>query len=189
MNIGVLGSTKGTDLQFLIDAKKNNMLHAEISMVISNKEDAYILERAKNHAIPAQFIAGTREEFENQVTKIFEQQNIELIVLIGYMRILSPSFVHHWKEKVINVHPSLLPKYAGLMGSEIHKKVLENKDTETGMSIHVVDEGVDTGEILLQKKVEVTQEDTEESLKAKVQALEGQGFIEVINNFAKQVNV
>ena len=184
--LAILGSTKGTSLQPIIDAIKSDKLDASIELVISNKKDAYILERAKKHHLNPIFIdpnGKSREEFDREVMKLLDEKEIDLVLLIGYMRFISAEFVGKWRNKVINVHPSLLPKFAGGMDLNVHEEVIKAGESESGCTIHFVDEGADTGEIILQKKCPVVPGETPESLKEKVQKLEGEGFVEVIKNF------
>ena len=183
IKIGVLGSTKGTDLQAILDAINDGQLDAEVSVVVSNRESAYILERAKSHGVPTFFIphkGKAREEFDREMTAAMQNYGVELVLLIGFMRILSAEFCRNWHDRILNVHPSLLPKYAGGMDTNVHTEVIKNGDPETGCTIHFVTEEVDAGPILIQKKCTVTSDDTVESLKTKVQALEGDAFIEAI---------
>ena len=183
IKIGVLGSTKGTDLQAILDAINDGQLDAEVSVVVSNRESAYILERAKSHGVPTFFIphqGKAREEFDREMTAAMQNHGVELVLLIGFMRILSAEFCRNWHDRILNVHPSLLPKYAGGMDTNVHTEVIKNGDPETGCTIHFVTEEVDAGPILIQKKCTVTSDDTVESLKTKVQALEGDAFIEAI---------
>ncbi len=183
IKIGVLGSTKGTDLQAILDAINAGQLDAEVSVVVSNRESAYILERAKSHGVPTFFIphkGKAREEFDREMTAAMQNHGVELVLLIGFMRILSAEFCRNWHDRILNVHPSLLPKYAGGMDTNVHTEVIKNGDPETGCTIHFVTEEVDAGPILIQKKCTVTSDDTVESLKTKVQALEGDAFIEAI---------
>lgn len=183
IKLGVLGSTKGTDLQAVLDAVNNGLLDAKVSVVVSNRESAYILERAKNHGVPTFFIphkGKARKEFDREMTTVLQNYGVELVLLIGFMRILSVEFCQEWRDRILNVHPSLLPKYAGGMDTNVHAEVIKNGDAETGCTIHFVTEEVDAGPILSQKKCTVTPEDTVESLKTKVQALEGEAFIEAI---------
>ena len=187
INIGVLGSTNGTDLQVILDSIQSGELDANISVVISNKKDAYILKRAQKHKIRALFInhgGRTREEFDSEMTQLLKEHEVELILLIGFMRILSPRFCSEWVGKILNVHPSLLPKYAGGMDTNVHEEVLRNRDKETGCTIHFVTDEVDGGPILIQKRCAVEPNDTIESLKTKVQDLEGAAFLEAILLFA-----
>ena len=183
IRLGVLGSTRGTDLEAILSAINNKKLVAEVSVVISNRENAYILTRAKNHSVPAFFISHkdkSREEFDRNVTTILKQYNVELVLLIGFMRILSAEFCQAWRNRVLNVHPSLLPKYAGGMDMNVHEEVLKNGDHETGCTIHFVTETVDDGPVLVQKRCIVETNETMATLKLKVQALEGGAFIEAI---------
>ena len=189
IRLGVLGSTKGTDLQAILDAIQNDALDAEVAVVISNRENAYILERARDHNVPDVFVSHkgkTRDEFDREITAALHQHEAELVLLIGYMRILSAEFCRIWQDRILNVHPSLLPKYAGGIDTNVHEKVLRNGDMETGCTIHFVTEEVDAGPILIQKKCAVTGEDTVESLKTKVQQLEGMAFIEAIEMIANK---
>jgi len=183
IKIGVLGSTKGTDLQALLDAINGGQLDAEVSVVVSNRESAYILERAKSHGVPTFFIphkGKAREEFDREMTAALKNHGVELVLLIGFMRILSAEFCRDWHDRILNVHPSLLPKYAGGMDTNVHAEVIKNGDAETGCTIHFVTEEVDAGPILIQKKCLVASDDTVETLKEKVQMLEGDAFIEAI---------
>jgi len=187
INIGVLGSTNGTDLQFILDAISAGTLDANISVVISNKDDSYILKRAQAHNTPNVFINHknrTRENFDSEMTMILKEHKVELVLLIGFMRILSSDFCNEWSGKILNVHPSLLPKYAGGMDTNVHEEVLKNNDKETGCTIHLVTNEVDGGPIIIQKKCIVDSDDTIESLKTKVQDLEGAAFLEAIPMFS-----
>ena len=188
--LGVLGSTKGTDLQAIIDSIDKNKLNATVEAVISNSSNAFILERAANHKIPNIFISHlgkTREQFDDEISVILKKYAVDLVLLIGFMRILSLKFCREWKGRILNVHPSLLPKYAGGMDTNVHEEVIRNGDMETGCTIHFVTETVDGGPIVIQKKCFVNKTDTPESLKAKVQALEGEAFIEAIKLFQNNI--
>jgi len=183
IKLGVLGSTNGTDLQAILDAIGPGELNAEVSVVLSNQKDAYILERAENHNVPAFYISHkgkSRKEFDLEMTAVLKNHNVDLVLLIGFMRILSAEFCGEWQDRLLNVHPSLLPKYAGGMDTNVHEEVLKNGDTETGCTIHFVTDEVDGGPILIQKKCNVEAGDTVETMKTKVQELEGRAFIEAI---------
>ena len=189
IRLGVLGSTKGTDLQAILDAIHNDVLDAEVVVVVSNRKNSYILERAEKHNISNIFVTHkgkTRGEFDREITTALLQHNADLVLLVGFMRILSTEFCRKWQGRILNVHPSLLPKYAGGMDTNVHEEVLRNGDVETGCTIHFVTEEVDTGPILIQKKCAVDGEDTGESLKIKVQQLEGMAFIEAIEMIANK---
>ena len=155
MKLGILGSTKGTDLQAIFDAISSRELKAMVSVVISNQENSYILERAKKYNVPNVFISHkgkAREDFDREITAVLRQYDVDLILLIGFMRILSVEFCYTWRDKILNVHPSLLPKYSGGMDTNVHQEVLKNKEVETGCTIHFVTEDLDRGPILIQKK-------------------------------------
>ena len=186
IKLGILGSTKGTDLQAIIDSIDQKKLDATVEVVISNSLNAYILERAAIHKIPNFFISHlskSRDQFDDEISVILKKYGVDLILLIGFMRILSSNFCREWKGRILNVHPSLLPKYAGGVDANVHKEVIKNGDTETGCTIHFVTETVDSGPILIQKKCTVDKDETPYSLKRKVQALEGIAFVDAIKLF------
>jgi phosphoribosylglycinamide formyltransferase-1 len=187
LKIGVLASTRGTDLQAIMDGIKSGKLKdVDLSVVISNKSDAHALERAQKHGINTVFVdpAGkTRKEFDRKVAGILDENGVELIVLIGYMRYLSSWFVNRYKNRIMNVHPSLLPAFAGGMDLNVHKAVLDHGVKVTGCTIHFVDEDADTGPIILQKVVEIDENDDPETLKRKVQAAEMELYPKAIELF------
>lgn len=188
IRLGILGSTKGTHLLSLIEAINKGDLKASIEVVLSNKSHALILERANTYGIHSTFLdpAGlTREEYDLSISLQLEYYQVDLVVLVGYMRILSAEFVKQWHHKVINVHPSLLPAFAGLMDLQVHRSVLEAEVPETGCTVHYVTSEVDQGPILLQKKCSVDSDDTADSLKAKVQQLEARCLIEAIQKISE----
>ncbi|MFH0956886.1 MAG: phosphoribosylglycinamide formyltransferase [Candidatus Aenigmatarchaeota archaeon] len=188
LRIGVLGSTSGTDLQAVIDDIEAGRLSAEVSVVISNKPDAFILERAQKHGIKAVCIPSkgrNREEFDREVAKNLDGHGVQLVLLIGYMRFLSKWFVERYKDRIMNVHPSLLPAFAGGMDMDVHQAVLGHGVKVTGATLHFVDEGADTGPIIAQKAVAVAEGETRESLKAKVQAAEQEMILRAVMLFAK----
>ncbi len=183
IKLGVIGSTNGTDLQVILDAIGSGKLNAEVSVVLSNQKNAYILERAENHNVPVVFTSHkgkSRKEFDAELTAVLQKHGVNLVLLIGFMRILSAEFCRRWQDRLLNVHPSLLPKYAGGLDTNVHEEVLKNGDAETGCTIHFVTDEVDGGPILIQKECNVEAHDTVETLKTKVQKLEGEAFIEAI---------
>tara|TARA_Y200000002_G_C22561685_1_gene612757 strand:+ start:273 stop:848 length:576 start_codon:yes stop_codon:yes gene_type:complete len=187
VKLAVLGSTNGTDLVPVIDAERSGSLSASVDVIISNNESSGILKKARHYGIENYFICHKNKKrgvFDFEMSQILENKKIDLILLIGFMRILSPGFVDRWGGKIINVHPSLLPKYAGGMNNDVHESVLAAGDKETGCTIHLVTKEVDGGPILLQKSCPVFENDSVESLKERVQELEGKAFIEVINNWS-----
>ncbi|RLI96546.1 MAG: phosphoribosylglycinamide formyltransferase [Candidatus Aenigmatarchaeota archaeon] len=188
LNIGVLASTRGTDMQTIIDEIEAGKLDAKISVVISNKKDAYALERARRHNIKAVFIDGKgkeREEFDREVAKVLDENKVGLILLIGYMRYLSRWFVNKYRNKIMNIHPSLLPAFAGGMDLNVHEEVLKHGCKVTGCTLHFVDEGADTGPIIAQKAVIIEEDETVNSLKEKVQRAEQEIIIKAIKLFAE----
>jgi phosphoribosylglycinamide formyltransferase-1 len=188
IKIGVLGSTKGTDMQAIIDAIERKELDAEIVCVISNEEDAFILERARNHGIEAIFIeykGKQRVLFDRAVTKEFDKRGVELVLLIGFMRIVSPWFCKKYENRLMNIHPSLLPLFAGGMDTNVHEEVLNRGIKVTGCTLHFVTPEVDHGPIIMQKPVMVEDNDTPETLEAKVQEAEQEVLKEAIRLFAE----
>ncbi len=182
----ILGSTRGTDLQFIIDSIESRLLDAKIELVLSNKQGAFILERANNHNLVTKCIESKgkkRVEFDSLVATEIDKVNPDIIVLIGFMRILSPEFVNRYPNKIINVHPSLLPKFAGSMDCDVHSDVIAAGEYESGCTVHLVTEDVDGGRILLQKKCRVSLDETPETLKIKVQKLEGESLVKVIKSW------
>ena len=186
MRLAVIGSTNGTDLVPIVGAINSGELLASVEVIISNNKLSGILKKASAYGIENYFVCHKnkkRDVFDLEMSQILESKKIDLILLIGFMRILSPGFVDTWGGKILNVHPSLLPKYAGGMNSDVHESVLAAGDKETGCTVHLVTKEVDGGPILIQKSCPVLDGDTVETLKERVQKLEGEAFIEVINNW------
>jgi phosphoribosylglycinamide formyltransferase 1 len=136
--------------------------------------------------IPAK--GRSREEFDAEVNSVLEAHGVDIVLLVGFMRILSPVFCSAWKGRAVNVHPSLLPKHAALMDLAVHQSVLDAGDKESGCTVHMVDEVVDAGSIVVQPSVAVDSSDTAESLKAKVQALEAPALVEAVKIFSQNGN-
>ena len=182
LRIAVLGSTRGTDLQAIIDAIEDGSLYVDLKLVVSNKEDAYILTRAaKYNPVFVPSAKRSRTEFEADVCDEIEKVGgVDLILCIGFMRILSPSFVQRYAYRILNVHPSLLPDFAGGMDLDVHSEVLKAGKKVSGCTVHIIDANVDTGPIVVQRKCEIVAGETSESLKAKVQALEQLALLEAI---------
>ncbi len=190
LRLGILGSTRGTVMLALINAIQEKRLAAEIAVVCSNRAEALILENAKSAGLITYFIDSkniTQEAYDQKISDVLKKYHVELVVLIGYMKILSAGFIQTWRERIINVHPSLLPAFAGGMDNNVHQAVLEAGMIESGCTVHQVTEEVDAGPILMQKKCVVLQEDNRDSLKARVQALEAEALIEVIHSIKKRV--
>lgn len=184
--IAVLASTNGTDLQAIInELRADKMPGVELTIVASNKKKCYALKRAKEQGFPTAFISPkgkTREEFDRELAAILDEKQVDLIVLVGYMKILSEWFVDHFKWRIINAHPALLPKFGGpgYFGANVHEAVLKSGDKKTGMTIHFVTKECDAGPIIHQAEVEIEPDDTPDHLKAKVQSLEMKWYPEVV---------
>lgn len=186
LKVGVLGSTRGTALGGVLDAIAAGTVDAEIVLVVSDKQNAPILERAANHGVRALFLSPAglkREDYDQQVSETLRKAGAELVLMIGYMRIVSDRFIETWRGRLLNVHPSLLPAFGGLMNRGVHEAVLAAGVSETGCTIHEVTEEVDGGPIVLQKRCPVLPGDTVEMLKDRVQALEQAAFVEVLRNW------
>lgn len=186
LKVGVLGSTRGTALKGVLDAISAGTLDVTLAAVISDRATAPILDRARLYKAPALFVDPTgltREVYDERVSAALRSAGVELVLLIGYMRILSAHFVTDWRGKLLNVHPSLLPAFAGLMNRKVHEAVLASGVRETGCTIHQVTEEVDAGPIVLQKRCPVLPSDTVDSLKDRVQALEQSAFVEVLRDW------
>ena len=171
--IAVLVSGGGSNLQSIIDNIEQGNLNCEISYVIADRE-CYGLERAEKHGIKNVLLDRKvlKEKLSDEISSVLENddEKTDYIVLAGYLSILSPEFIKKWSRKIINIHPSLLPKFGGkgMYGMNVHRAVIEAKETESGCTIHFVDTGVDTGEIILQIKVPVLSDDTPEVLQKRV---------------------
>ncbi len=182
LKIGVLISGGGTNLQAIIDNCENKNINAQVEVVISNKSDAYGLQRAKKHNIKA--ICETEEE---KIINILQENNIDLVVLAGYMKIISPKLVDSYRNKIINIHPSLIPAFCGkgYYGEKVHQGVIDYGAKVTGATVHFVDEGADTGPIIMQKTVEVKQDDTAEKLASRVLKVEHEILSKSISMFCE----
>jgi len=172
-NIVVLISGNGSNLQAIIDACKQKKINGTIRAVFSNKADAFGLERAREAGIPAHALLAaqfaSREGFDRQLMQEIDAYAPDVVVLAGYMRILSPAFVAHYATRLINIHPSLLPKYPGL---NTHRQVLENGDNVHGTTVHFVTDELDGGPVILQAQIPVFEGDSEEDITARVQTQE-----------------
>ena len=175
VKIAVLVSGGGTNLQAILDAAaRGEIPHGEVALVISNKEGAYALERARTAGVPAVTITrkdcGGREGFEEKVMETLEAYGIELIVLAGFLAILSENFTKRYDHRIINVHPALIPSFCGegFYGLKVHEAALAKGVKVTGATVHFVNEIPDGGEIIAQRAVEVREDDTPESLQRRV---------------------
>ena len=182
LNIGVLISGGGTNLQAIIDETKSGGINGTIKLVISNKENAYGLERARLSGIKAVY-----ETNEDKIIGLLKENNIDLIVLAGYLKIITPKFVDEFRNKIINIHPSLIPSFCGkgYYGEKVHKGVIDYGAKVTGATVHFVDEGADTGAIIMQEAVNVEQDDDAKSLAKRVLEVEHRILKESIRLFCE----
>ncbi|MCI5630254.1 MAG: phosphoribosylglycinamide formyltransferase [Clostridium sp.] len=182
VKIGVLISGGGTNLQAIIDGCENKSINGEVKVVISNKEEAYGLERARNHKITA-----ICEKDENKIIEILKENEVELVILAGYLKIVSPKLVNEYRNKIINIHPSLIPAFCGkgYYGEKVHQGVIDYGAKVTGATVHFVDEGADTGPIIMQKTVEVKQDDDAKKLAERVLEVEHEILTKSISMFCE----
>lgn len=189
IKVGVLVSGSGTNLQAIIDSVERKEVPAEIAVVISNKNDAYALARAKKHNIPAVFINhrgfASREDFEKVLIHELDSRNIDLVCLAGFMRVLTPLFVNHYKHRIMNIHPALLPVAKGLYGEHVHEAVLKSGAKFSGCTVHFVTEDVDGGPIIVQRVIPVDDDDTPHSLAERVLQQEHIAYPEAIKHIAE----
>ena len=187
VNIGVLISGGGTNLQAVIDGCENKTINGKVKVVISNKAAAYGLERAKKHNIKA-----ICEKDEDKIIEILKENEIELVILAGYLKIVSPKLINEYRNRIINIHPSLIPAFCGkgYYGEKVHQGVIDYGVKVTGATVHFVDEGADTGPIIMQKTVKVKQDDDAKKLAARVLEVEHEILTKSISMFCeKKLNV
>ena len=169
MKVGVMASGRGSNFQALIDASQKGLMpDVEIGILIVNKKDAYAIKRAKKNGIEYKIITSddrTREEFDQNVLKTLKEKEIEIVVLAGFMRLLTPEFIAEYQNKILNIHPSLLPLFPG---AHAHRDAITNRAKISGCTAHFVDEGMDTGPIIMQRSVKVEENETVESLSEKI---------------------
>ena len=184
--IGILCSGRGSNLASIIEAIECGEIRAEITVVIADKADAYALERAREKGIPAVAVVyrdyAERADFERALLTELHAHGVTLVVLAGFMRILSPVFVHAYTGRILNIHPALLPSFPG---AHAHRDVLAYGVKVSGCTVHFVDEGMDSGPIILQASVPVQEGDTEEALAARVLAQEHRIFPEAIKLYVE----
>lgn len=182
-NVAIFVSGNGSNMQAIIDS---NIEAANIAVVVCNKPNAYAIERAQNHNIQVEIIDHKqfdgRESFEKEIITRIEPYNVDLVVLAGFMRVLTSYFVNHFKNRIINLHPALLPSFPGMHSA---KQALDYGVKVTGCTVHFVDDGVDTGPIILQSVVEIENDDTEETLLEKIHNEEHRIFPEAVRLFCE----
>lgn len=191
IKIGVLISGGGTNLQALIDACEDADFPAEIALVLSNKASAKGLERAKKAGI-SHFVVDhkkypQRRDFDAELHKWLKEARVDLVCLAGFMRILSPSFIREWRGRILNIHPSLLPKFGGegMYGHHVHEAVIRAHEIETGATVHIVTEDCDLGPTVLQRAIPVYRFDTAETLAGRVLDVEHQIYPQAVAHMAE----
>jgi phosphoribosylglycinamide formyltransferase-1 len=187
LRIGVLASGRGSNMQAVIDSIEKKRLNAEVAVVISNKEDAFALERARNHKIPAVFINPAcfrnREAYEREVVRVLRGKNTWLVVLAGYMLIVGKPLLSAFSSRIINIHPALIPSFPGL---HAQKQAVDFGVRYSGCTVHFVDESLDAGPIILQAVVPVLDKDDEESLSKRILRQEHRILPEAIRLFSEK---
>ncbi|MEG1608926.1 MAG: phosphoribosylglycinamide formyltransferase [Clostridia bacterium] len=191
-NIAIFISGGGSDMQSVIDGVESGQINGKVVCVVANKDEIFGLERAKKHNIPTKVFAV--KDFDNnfEMRDLASEQylkplDIDLIVLAGYLSILSPKLIERYRGKIINIHPSLIPKHCGMgmYGLKVHEAVIADKDVATGATVHYVDEGADTGKIIFQSKIKVLATDTPESLQKRVLEIEHKILPQVVAYLCK----
>lgn len=190
IKLALLGSTNGSIVPALVDQLEN--LPTQITRIISNRADAGLLQKAEDLNLPATFLSSqskSRQQFDLELSKLLQQHQIDLVLLIGYMRILSNDFVQEWRHRLLNIHPSLLPKHKDLMDLAVHQAAIDAGDKVSGCSVHFVTEEVDGGEVIVQKQCEITKNETALSLKKKVQQLEAIAMAEAVGKWLEECSL
>lgn len=191
VNMGVLISGGGTNLQSIIDNIKDGNINGEIKLIISNKEDAYGLTRGKDAGIESIYLDrklfNNDREYNLELIKRFKEKDVKLIILAGYLKVLSKEFIQEFRERIINIHPSLIPSFCGkgYYGENVHQGVLNYGVKVTGATVHFVDEGTDTGPIILQEIVYVDNQDTVTTLKEKVLKVEHKLLVQAVKLYCE----
>ena len=185
VKLGVLVSGRGSNLQSIIDAIESGRLDGSVEVVLSDKADAYALERAAGHRIEGVHIDpgahGDRQAYDEALIKELRRRDVDLVILAGFMRILSPSFIEAFPNRIMNIHPSLLPSFPGL---HVQQKALDHGARFSGCTVHFVDTGVDTGPIIIQAVVPVFDDDTDDTLSARILRQEHRIYPHAIQLFA-----
>ena len=188
VTLGVLISGRGSNLQSIIDACRDENFPAKIGIVLSNRADAYGLVRAQEAGLETAVIDHknftTREEFETEIHAVLIAHGVDLVCLAGFMRVLTAGFVKRWENRMINIHPSLLPKFKGL---HTHQRALDAGETSSGCTVHYVTAEMDEGPVIVQREVSVTDDDTVQSLAAKILAEEHIAYPQAIRMVSEEI--
>lgn len=189
-NIVIFASGSGTNFQSVIDAVESGRLQARITALISNRADAGAIERAKKHDIPTHIIDSNHPESENKLLNLLAESDPDLIILAGYLKKIPDSVIESYRGRIINIHPSLLPKYGGkgYYGMNVHRAVIENRERVSGCTVHFVDEIYDNGRVIEQVEVSVVPGETPESLAKKILREEHKLLPETIHKLLTQTS-
>lgn len=186
LKIGVLASGRGSNFQSIVDSIESGRINAQVAVLITDKPDAYALERARNHNIQGVYINpkdfGSRDQYYVRIVEELESRGVGLVVLAGFMRIVGKTLLDAYVNKVMNIHPALLPSFPGLHGQ---KQAVDYGVKISGCTVHFVDEGMDTGPVILQAAVQVLDDDTEDTLSERILKHEHRIFPEAIKLFAE----
>jgi phosphoribosylglycinamide formyltransferase-1 len=195
IRLGVLVSGKGTNLQAILNASADLRFPAEVAVVVSDRPGAYALERARRAGVPAYVVARDelpdRASLEREIIRILERHEVEVVCLAGFLRVLSASFVDRFPDRILNIHPALLPAFGGkgMYGERVHRAVLASGATESGCTVHFVTADVDAGPVVLQATIPVLPDDTPASLAQRVAAQEHRIYPEAIRMVAEGLRV
>jgi len=191
LNLAVLASGRGSNLRAIVEAIDQGRLNAHVRVVVSNKAQAGALDFARQRGIPAIFLSPEEypspEAFDQKLLEVFEAHGVDFIALAGYLRLISPVVIERYRNRIVNIHPALLPAFGGkgMYGPRVHEAVLDYGCKVTGVTVHLVDEQYDHGPVLLQRCVEVRDDDTPESLADRVLKIEHQLYAEALQLFAE----
>ena len=191
LRIGVLASHQGTNFQAVVDACQQGRIRAHVALLICNNSNAPVMTRARKSGIPTVHLSSithpSPDLLDESMNNHLAEEKIDLVVLAGYMKKLAPRVLDAYRDRIINVHPSLLPQHGGpgFYGSSVHKAVIEAGDSETGATVHLVNSEYDMGKTLMQEKITVEVDDTPESLAERLHPIEHKLLIEVIQQFAE----
>lgn len=179
--IAIFASGSGTNAEAIMQHFSNHAT-VEVALILSNKSDAFVLERAKKHHVPTKVFNRTAFKDTNEIVDLLQSENISLVVLAGFLWLIPKQMVKAFPNQIINIHPALLPKYGGkgMYGMQVHKAVKAEGDTETGITIHYVNEAYDEGQIIRQAKCQVSPEDSPEDIAQKIHLLEHEHFPKVV---------
>ncbi len=186
MNIAIFASGRGTNFEALVKAQRKGVFKADIKILITDNKSAYVRRRARRLGIKEEVVEfekfKDRKSFEKEILKILKREKIDLILLAGFMRILSPYFVKKYKNRILNIHPALLPSFKG---TQAIKRAFKYGVKVTGVTVHFVNEKVDSGPIILQEPVKITQKDTLESLERKIHRVEHKLYPKAVKLFVE----